>query len=79
MNIRYAQNIIGFERNKHAEGDEKNLSRLRLLKDRNYGQTGYIHLKYDINTGKMDEFDPEQVSGESEFNDDVVNTNEKPF
>ena len=54
--MRYAQIILGFERNKHADGDLKNISRIRLLKDRNYGNTGCISCKYDIDTGKLDEY-----------------------
>lgn len=53
--MRYSQLILGFERNKQGEGDEKNLSQIRVLKDRNFGQTGIIPTKYDPATGRLTE------------------------
>lgn len=61
--MRFSQLILGFERNKQGEGEEKNLSQIRVLKDRYFGQTGTIGTKYDPNTGRLTqrpdhEFDP---------------------
>lgn len=63
--MRYSQVILGFERNKHLPGDEKNKSRIRLLKDRLYGQTGVCHTKYEVDTGRLFEYDPEVEEGET--------------
>lgn len=72
--MRYAQLIIGFERNKHAEGDQKNISKIRLLKDRNYGNTGWITTKYDVDTGKLSEIKESDLTGAQGGEDD-----DKPF
>lgn len=62
--MRFSQVILGFERNKQGEGDCKNLSQIRLLKERNFGQTGVIPTVYNPVTGRLrqrtdDEYDPE--------------------
>lgn len=51
--MRFSQLILGFERNKQADGDDKNLSQIRVLKDRNFGQTGIIATKYNARTGRL--------------------------
>ncbi|MGL5013623.1 MAG: hypothetical protein ACRC6V_04930, partial [Bacteroidales bacterium] len=51
--MRFSQLILGFERNKQGEGEEKNLSQIRVLKDRYFGQTGTVGTKYDPNTGRL--------------------------
>ncbi|MDC1406078.1 toprim domain-containing protein [Akkermansiaceae bacterium] len=51
--MRWSQVIIGFERDKMAEGDEKHNSKLRLLKHRKYGTTGAIDTQYDVPTGRL--------------------------
>ena len=51
--MRFSQLILGFERNKQGEGDEKNLSQIRVMKDRYFGQTGVVGTKYDIQTGRL--------------------------
>ena len=51
--MRFSQLILGFERNKQADGDDKNLSQIRVLKDRNFGQTGLIPTKYNPRTGRL--------------------------
>ena len=50
---RWSQGMWGFERNKQAEGDEKHNSILRYIKDRNFGNTGLIHTRYDGATSKL--------------------------
>jgi twinkle protein len=52
---RWCQLILGFERNKQASGDEKHNSRIRVIKDRNYGNTGLVFTKYNPDTGCLDE------------------------
>lgn len=52
---RWSQVILGFERNKHAGEDEKHNSRIRLIKDRMYGNTGLVYTKYDVPSGCLDE------------------------
>lgn len=52
---RWSQVILGFERNKHASDDEKHFSRIRLIKDRLYGNTGMVYTKYDVPSGCLDE------------------------
>lgn len=61
--MRFSQLILGFERNKQADGDNKNLSQIRLLKDRNFGQSGVVPTKYCPVTGRLSqrkdhEYDP---------------------
>lgn len=53
--MRFSQLILGFERNKQADGDDKNLSQIRVLKDRNFGQTGIIPTYYNPVTGRLKE------------------------
>ena len=50
---RWSQGMWGFERNKQAEGDEKHNSILRYIKDRNFGNTGLIHTRYDTESSKL--------------------------
>lgn len=50
---RWSQGMWGFERNKQAEGEEKHNSILRYIKDRNFGNTGLIHTRYDVSTSKL--------------------------
>lgn len=72
--MRFSQLILGFERNKQAEGDAKNLSQIRLLKDRNFGQTGVVGTTYNPVTGRLtqrrdDDFDPKdpfKIPGDSD-------------
>ncbi len=52
---RWSQLVMGFERNKNASGDDKHDSRIRVLKDRNFGQTGVVLTKYEVETGCLDE------------------------
>lgn len=63
--MRFSQLMIGFERNKQAEGDWKNLSQIRLLKDRNFGQSGTVGTIYNPVTGRLtermeDQYDPKR-------------------
>lgn len=58
---RWSHFMYGFERNKQAEGDEKHLSRIRLLKNRPYGLTGVVHTKYDLETGCLVETEAHEV------------------
>lgn len=87
--MRWCQCIIGFERDKQAEGEGKNLSVIRLLKERNYGQTGMCYTKYVPETGRLlerteaevDEKDPFAVVGEdAEYMESKENEGSKsPF
>ena len=65
--MRWCQCIIGFERNKQAEGGGKNLSLIRLLKERNYGQTGICYTKYVPETGRLVERTDEEVDEANPF------------
>lgn len=60
--MRWSHVILGFERNQQAEGDYKNYSRIRVLKDRMYGRTGYINTIYTPDTGRLEEHDLEAVA-----------------
>ncbi|MGL6024731.1 MAG: hypothetical protein ACRC0F_08950, partial [Cetobacterium sp.] len=65
--MRYSQLIIGFERNKQGEGDEKNLSQIRVLKDRNFGQTGIVPTTYDPGTGRLTERPADEYDYQNPF------------
>lgn len=67
---RWSQVILGFERNKHAGEEEKHFSRIRLIKDRMYGNTGIVHTKYDVPSGCLDER-PEGEITEAPVEDDA--------
>ena len=69
--MRFSQLILGFERNKQAEGDDKNLSQIRLLKDRNYGQTGVVGTKYNPMTGRLTERPPEEYDPKNPFTSNI--------
>ncbi|UIW10531.1 DnaB-like replicative helicase [Aeromonas phage BUCT695] len=88
--MRFSQLMLGFERNKQADGDWKNLSQIRLLKDRNFGQSGTIGTKYNPVTGQLveraeHEYDPKNPfvipgeSGDSHGPVDDDNGKDKPF
>lgn len=72
--MRWCQCIIGFERNKQADGNGKNLSLVRLLKERNYGQTGICYTKYEPHTGRLLERTAEEVDESDPFTcmEDVI-------
>lgn len=55
--MRWSEVMLGFERNMYADGDEKHYSRIRVLKDRENGKTGFINTRYDPETGGLDEHD----------------------
>jgi twinkle protein len=63
--MRWCQVILGFERNKQAEGQMKHRSKIRLLKQRMYGTTGDIDTSYETDTGRLLQVDP-STEGESE-------------
>lgn len=65
--MRYSQLILGFERNKQAEGDDKNLSIIRILKDRNFGRTGVIPTKYCSHTGRLTQRSDEEFDHKNPF------------
>lgn len=80
--MRFCQVILGFERNKQAEGDGKNLSKIRLLKDRKYGQSGYIHTQYTPETGKLSEYTPseeEDYDSPTSTSDQGPEEEDRPF
>ena len=51
--MRFSQLMIGLERDKSLDGNNKNNSLIRLLKDRNFGQSGVIPTKYIVDTGRF--------------------------
>jgi twinkle protein len=65
--MRWCQCIIGFERDKQAEGEGKNNSVIRLLKERNYGQTGICYTKYIPETGRLVERSEDEVDKSDHF------------
>lgn len=85
--MRFSQLILGFERNKQADGDARNLSQIRLLKDRNFGQTGIVPTSYNPVTGRLrqrtdDEYDPKNpfsIPGEEPDSDEVSRDDSRPF
>ena len=60
--MRWSHVILGFERNQQADGDLKNYSRIRVLKERMYGRTGLIQTIYSHDTGRIEEHDLEVVA-----------------
>lgn len=72
--MRWCQLIIGFERNKQAEGEAKNYSIIRLLKDRKYGKSGEVYMKYIAETGRLLERDKSEVDPKNPFS--LVNPDE---
>ncbi|WAX14208.1 DNA primase/helicase [Escherichia phage ECO319P1] len=85
--MRFSQLILGFERNKQADGDARNLSQIRLLKDRNFGQTGLVPTSYNPVTGRLtqrrdEDYDPKnpfRLPGEHEDDMQEDNGKDKPF
>ena len=84
--MRWCQLILGFERNKQADGDAKNYSLIRLLKDRKYGQSGIVHTKYIMSTGRLLERDKHEINDKDPFALssaadalEVSDDSEKPF
>lgn len=65
--MRWCQCILGFERDKQADGLGKNNSLIRLLKERNYGQTGVCYTKYISETGRLLERPDEEVNKGNPF------------
>lgn len=61
--MRWSHVILGFERNQQADGDYKNYSKIRVLKERMYGRTGLINTIYSHDTGRLVEHDLEAMSG----------------
>ena len=54
---RWSHVMLGFERNLYADGDYKHYSKIRVLKDREGGRTGFINTRYDPDTGLLVEHD----------------------
>ncbi|MCS5737189.1 P-loop NTPase family protein, partial [Herbiconiux daphne] len=85
--MRFSQLMLGFERNKQAEGEAKNLSQIRLLKDRNFGQSGTIGTKYNPITGRLTErpegeYDPKKpfvLMSDGESNTPIPSDKETDF
>jgi len=65
--MRWCQGILGFERNKQAEGDAKNYSMIRLLKDRKYGKSGLVYTKYIPGTGRLLQREEHEVNEDMPF------------
>lgn len=65
--MRFSQLILGFERDKQAEGEDKNLSIIRVLKDRYFGRTGVVPTKYNTDTGRLTERSPEEFDFKNPF------------
>jgi hypothetical protein len=55
--MRSFPNLIGFERNKMAEGDKKNNSFISIIKNRDYGDEQKIKTQYSPLTGRLLEFE----------------------
>lgn len=66
--MRWVQLMLGFERNLYAEGDAKHYSKIRVLKDREDGHTGFINTRYNPETGGLEEI--EQGFSDDEDNDE---------
>lgn len=62
--MRWGQVIMGFERNKQAEGNMKHRSKVRLLKHRKYGTTGFIDTAYQVDTGRLLQVEPDSTESE---------------
>lgn len=85
--MRFSQLMLGFERDKQAEGEAKNLSQIRLLKDRNFGQSGTIGTKYNPITGRLTErpegeYDPKKpfvLMSDGESNTPIPSDKETDF
>lgn len=58
--MRFCHAMFGLEGNKDPDLpiEARNSRDLVLLEDRNFGETGRIHLHYDSNTGMLSELDP---------------------
>lgn len=54
---RWSHVMLGFERNLYAEGEFCHYSKIRVLKDREGGKTGFINTRYDPDTGLLNEHD----------------------
>lgn len=62
---RWSNVMLGFERNLYAEGELKHCSKIRVLKDRENGRTGFINTIYNPDTGRLEEnFSGIPVDGE---------------
>ena len=73
-----ADTVIGLERNQQAEGKEKNLVRLRLLKCRFTGETGIAgYLWYNKETDRLEGVD--KLSDYLEENVDLGDSEDTPF
>lgn len=73
-----ADTVIGLERNQQAEGKEKNLVRLRLLKCRFTGETGIAgYLWYNKETDRLEGVD--KLSDYLEENVDLGDSEDIPF
>ena len=67
---RWSHLMLGFERNKQADGDDKHNSLIRVLKDRNYGNTGIVYTRYDVGTGCLVSRDPPMMEAPIKPDDD---------
>lgn len=76
---RYSQNIIMFERNLHADGDQKNVGKIRLVKCRETGDTGWLQTHYNRDTTRIIEVEKgfQAEGGEGTYSDIEPDTN--PF
>lgn len=54
--MRSFPNIIGFERNKHAEGSDADRSYISILKNRDYGNEQKVKTLYDPSTSRLMEY-----------------------
>ena len=60
--------VIAAERDQQADGDERNLMKLRVLKNRAIGDTGpAATLRYDSESGRLTEIDEELEFEGGEF------------
>ena len=68
--MRFGQYILGLERNKDPDlpENERNTSKMVLLKDRDYGNVGYANLFYDKDKGTL--LEREGYNPGEDFKDD---------
>ena len=62
--------MLGLERNQ--QGDNPNMTTVRVLKNRFSGETGIgTYLRYDRDTGRLSETDPQLEEEQDKEDDDI--------
>ena len=58
---KYSTLLLGFERNQQADdSNSRNLGTLRVIKDRLGGNTGPVQMRYNAETGNLEQLTPEE-------------------